>query len=59
MLEMNCEYRHSPFTDADQIAFSAVLQLVTNDTSLTSQRRRDLCSSVRSLGKWFGRDLVS
>ncbi len=56
---MNCEYRHSPFTDADQIAFSAVLQLVTNDTSLTSQRRRDLCSSVRSLGKWFGRDLDS
>jgi len=47
----------NPFMTNDQLTMAAVLQKVEADTALKSQRRRNLCSAIRALGKLMDKDL--
>ena len=47
----------NPFTTADQMTLANVLERIDSDESLSTQRRRNLCSSIRSLGKLMGKNL--
>jgi integrase len=55
--KMSDDRTHNPFTSADQPALQAVLDAIESDMALPQQRRRNLCSSIRSLGKLMGQDL--
>ena len=47
----------NPFTTADQMTLQKVLDNIQADAGLPLQRRRNICSSIRTLGKLMGRDL--
>ena len=47
----------NPFTTPDQPTLGQVLDAIEADKALPLQRRRNLCSSLRTLGKLMGRDL--
>ena len=47
----------NPFTTADQMTLANVLERIDSDESLSTQRRRNLCSALRGLGKLMNRDL--
>ncbi len=47
----------NPFTSAEQPTMRQVLEAVASDRTLPLQRRRNICSSIRTLGKLMGRDL--
>jgi integrase len=47
----------NPFTIADQMSLSDVLLRIEAEESLPLQRRRNLCSAIRSLGKLMDKDL--
>lgn len=46
----------NPFTTPDQPTLGQVLDAIEADKALPLQRRRNLCSSLRTLGKLMGRD---
>ena len=48
----------NPFTAADQMTLQQVLDDIQADASLLPQRRRNLCSALRGLGKLMNRDLA-
>ena len=45
------------FTNADQPTLQWVVEQVSNDVSLPAQRRRNLCSALRGLGKLMSKPL--
>ena len=47
----------NPFTTADQITLANVLERIDSDESLSTQRRRNICSALRALGSLMERDL--
>ncbi len=47
----------NPFTTPEQPTLQQVLDTIESDTTLPLQRRRNLCSSLRTLGKLMERDL--
>lgn len=47
----------NPFTAADQLTLSDVSERLESDEHLSLQRRRNLCSSIRALGKMVRREL--
>ena len=49
----------NPFTTPDQPTLQHVLNALESDTALLVQRRRNLCSSVRTLGKLMGKNLTA
>jgi len=47
----------NPFMNEDQMTLADVLELIEVDADLPVQRRRNLCSSIRTLGKMMGKSL--
>ena len=47
----------NPFTSAEQLTLADVLFRIEVDPVLEPQRRRNLCSAIRGLGKLIGKDL--
>ena len=47
----------NPFMADDQMTLDDVLERIAADTELDPQRRRNLCSAIRALGKLMNRDL--
>jgi len=45
--------KRNPFTTGDAPTLADVLVRLEADTTLPVQRRRDLCSAIRTVGKWF------
>jgi len=48
----------NPFMNDDQMTLADVLDLIAADTELKPQRRRNLCSAIRVLGRLMNRDLT-
>ena len=46
----------NPFTSVEQPTLRQVLEAVASDETLPLQRRRNICSSIRTLGKLMRRD---
>ncbi len=51
------ERSQNPFTTPDQATLQQVRDRIQVDTTLPLQRRRNLCSSIRTLGRVMERDL--
>ncbi|MBT3358813.1 MAG: site-specific integrase [Rhodospirillales bacterium] len=47
----------NPFTTAEQLSLQDVIERIQKDDGLEVQRRRNVCSAIRSLGKLMGKDL--
>jgi len=47
----------NPFMADDQMSLAGVLEKIEADAELDPQRRRNLCSAIRALGKLMNRDL--
>jgi integrase len=47
----------NPFTTAEQLSLQDVIERIDMDEGLAVQRRRNVCSAIRSLGKLMGKDL--
>ncbi len=50
--------KKNPFMTDDQMSLNDVLEKVAADTALKPQRRRNLCSAIRAVGKLMERDLT-
>ena len=48
----------NPFAHPDALTLAHVLARLEADTNLPLQRRRDLCSAVRTVGRWFNLGLT-
>lgn len=48
----------NPFAHPDALTLAHVLARLEADTSFPLQRRRDLCSAVRTVGRWFNLGLT-
>ena len=49
----------NPFAASGHATMADVLQLIGDDDGLSVQRRRNICSSIRTFARWLNRDLTS
>ena len=47
----------NPFTTAEQLSLQDIIERIDMDEGLAVQRRRNVCSAIRSLGKLMDKDL--